>query len=176
MQSDSMTAAQLDPEDVDEGPEHPQVRIRHGRRVADVDEGMAPLILACWRAGITTLHSCQDTPVQAEDGDGDYADTIGVWCYVHFPAPDADRFLRRVVRDEGDDELTDHAVGLDPDREDEMTDAEAVAFDLTYHWQWRAGAHGPDWERRHAWIGVSAYFPVADLPEVMRRLAGRRPG
>src|SRR5437016_5348746 len=38
---------------------HPQVRIRHGTRTADVDEQLGPLLLACWRVGIETLMSCQ---------------------------------------------------------------------------------------------------------------------
>jgi hypothetical protein len=38
---------------------HKQVRIEHGEMSAEVDEKIAPLILALWRAGIETFRSCQ---------------------------------------------------------------------------------------------------------------------
>src|SRR5262245_12701217 len=41
-------------------PVHKQVPIQWGIRRAEVDEGLAPLILALWRAGIDTVNSCQE--------------------------------------------------------------------------------------------------------------------
>ena len=40
--------------------EHKQVRIEGYGQEADVDEGIAPLIMEMWRCGITTLMSCQE--------------------------------------------------------------------------------------------------------------------
>jgi hypothetical protein len=40
--------------------EHKQVKIRLGSRAAEVDEGIADLILALWEAGIGTIMSCQE--------------------------------------------------------------------------------------------------------------------
>jgi hypothetical protein len=39
---------------------HPQAHISHGLLEADVDEGIADLILACWRADIQTTNSFQE--------------------------------------------------------------------------------------------------------------------
>ena len=48
------------------GPDHPnlthrQVWIEHEDRAAWIDQGVADLILACWRNGIDTLSSCENT-------------------------------------------------------------------------------------------------------------------
>jgi len=62
-----------------EGTFHPQVHVALGDLEADVDEGIAPLILAMWGADIDTVMSCQDN--------------VGgrVWIYTY--GPDAERFL-----------------------------------------------------------------------------------
>lgn len=39
---------------------HPATTVAHGDRVAEVDVELAPLVLEVWRAGIGTIHSCQD--------------------------------------------------------------------------------------------------------------------
>jgi hypothetical protein len=41
-------------------PKHRQVHISHGEQEADVDEGIAPLVLATWGASIATSYSCED--------------------------------------------------------------------------------------------------------------------
>ena len=38
---------------------HPQVRVRHGKITARVDERLAPLIAELWKAGWETIRSCQ---------------------------------------------------------------------------------------------------------------------
>jgi len=48
------------------GPDHPdlthrQVWIQHEETGAWVDENVAPFILACWRNGVDTLSSCENT-------------------------------------------------------------------------------------------------------------------
>jgi hypothetical protein len=51
---------------------HPQISIRYGELKADVDAGIAQLIIEVWHAGIMTTMSCQDvppmTPVLLESG------------------------------------------------------------------------------------------------------------
>jgi hypothetical protein len=39
---------------------HPATVVVHGSLTAEVDVDLAPLVLEVWRAGIATIHSCQD--------------------------------------------------------------------------------------------------------------------
>jgi len=39
---------------------HPATLVSHGDRAAEVDAELAPLVEEIWRAGIGTIHSCQD--------------------------------------------------------------------------------------------------------------------
>ena len=39
---------------------HPTTTVTHEDRAAEVDVELAPVILEIWRAGIDTIHSCQD--------------------------------------------------------------------------------------------------------------------
>jgi hypothetical protein len=39
---------------------HPATVVVHGPLTAEVDVDLAPLVLEVWRAGIATIHSCQD--------------------------------------------------------------------------------------------------------------------
>jgi hypothetical protein len=39
---------------------HPATVVVHGDLEAEVDLELAPLVLEIWRAGIETIHSCQD--------------------------------------------------------------------------------------------------------------------
>lgn len=39
---------------------HPATTVSHEHRVAEIDLELAPLILEVWRAGIDTIHSCQN--------------------------------------------------------------------------------------------------------------------
>jgi hypothetical protein len=39
---------------------HRAIPVAHGELAAEVDVELAPLILEAWRAGIPTIHSCQD--------------------------------------------------------------------------------------------------------------------
>ena len=43
-----------------DGAGHTQRHIEHGGRQADVDEGLADLVLAAWRNGIDTIYSCEN--------------------------------------------------------------------------------------------------------------------
>lgn len=67
---------------------HPQVTVPYGDRTVDVDEGIAPLLLALWRAGIHTVYSCQ----------GDGGTEPENLAYIAFPEPsDTARFAERVA-------------------------------------------------------------------------------
>lgn len=39
---------------------HPATIVSHGEMTAEIDVELVPLILEIWRAGIGTIHSCQD--------------------------------------------------------------------------------------------------------------------
>jgi hypothetical protein len=41
---------------------HPVTHIAHGDIEAEVDRGIAPLVLEAWRAGVTTRQSCEEDP------------------------------------------------------------------------------------------------------------------
>jgi hypothetical protein len=73
---------------------HPTRLIRHGDNEAEVDDDLAPLVLALWRAGIETASACQDeSESAAEVGETTTADHRGR-AYVEFVSLDhALRFL-----------------------------------------------------------------------------------
>jgi hypothetical protein len=167
VKAEGLAHAERQPATQEEGePGHPQVQIRHGWNVASVDEGMAEVILACWRAGVETLHSCQDTRV---------SESVGTWAYIHFPAVSADKFLRRMMHDE---EIADHIMWPEwaEELEDllldggELTDEQCAAmdaFEATYLWQWSAHALG--WDG----VAVAVHFPASDIPAITRTLNER---
>src|SRR6266496_400562 len=66
---------------------HPQVRIEHRGASADVDEGIAPLVLALWRRGYRTNGSCE-----AYQMDG-----VAYGAYVGFPDAEQAETFRQVV-------------------------------------------------------------------------------
>jgi hypothetical protein len=97
---------------------HPQVSISHGDVSALVDEKIAPLILALWRAGIATQESCQGGLQPGGFLDG---------AFIAFSSgTDADRFAALVHPWRLDDELH-------PERHPQFSP-----------WQWCAGQHGDD--------------------------------
>jgi hypothetical protein len=71
-------------------PQHRRVVVRHGTIEAEVDEGIADVILATWRAGIVTEESCQ--------GRHDEASLVKM-AYVAFHAPEAERWTKIVCAD-----------------------------------------------------------------------------
>lgn len=72
--------------------EHKQVKVEWNGMTADVDEGIAPLILALWRAGINTFNSCQEN-------------SPGVAWVEFVSAQDACEFLNLVAVYPSEDEL-----------------------------------------------------------------------
>src|SRR5438128_4227832 len=85
---------------------HPQVTIQHDDLVAEVDEGIADLILACWQADIWTWGSCQN---------------VNGFIWIGFPdAYMGERFLAAAVGERsGDIESLYRRLWLGPDEDDD---------------------------------------------------------
>ncbi len=146
-------------------PEHPQVRIAIGKREAEVDEGIAPLIAELWKADIDTVMSCQDN--------------LGrVW--IEFSsAVDAERFLDIVAGDYSADvhSLYNRVTG-------EYEDEDWRTFRAEH--AWRYDCHPLDYNgpliddageieqpaasERAIVLNVSVRFPKYDLDEVLSRM------
>jgi hypothetical protein len=132
---------------------HPQVHIEWDGEEAEVDEGIAPLILAIWKNRLWTMNSCQDNFGR-------------VW--VEMPASDAEQFLNIA------------AGPVDPDLEslhNRVTgewvpegDWESFRRDRA----WRYDVHPENLARPedepNIQFSVSIRFSFGDLPEVIRRL------
>lgn len=141
---------------------HPQVRITHGEITALVDEGIADLIVAMWRAGIETVLSCQ------ENQPGVAWVEIPFYAFGQFlrvvlsGGPGADGLYWRVLSryetsGEGDWEYSLFV-------EDLATD-DFIKGD-THHWR-DSGIALP-----FPLIGIR--FPVTDIPAIINRLNARK--
>jgi hypothetical protein len=126
--------------------DHPQTHIALNGREADVDVGMAELILACWRHDIETALSCQKG--------------VGGRAWIEFPlAEDARRFLELAVPNDDSGQLG----GL-----------WQRAFQGTAYprvgWQWRCHPVdlSDDRESTYALTPIQAWFPPRDIPELVR--------
>lgn len=141
---------------------HPQVTITHGERVAEVDEGIAELILELWKADINTAMSCQHNQDR-------------VW--IMFPtATDAERFLNTVVVFDDDIDSIYNAVTsvVEPDDWETYRAERAWRFDAEAH------DYGTEWPEddgpvietgpRDFAIGISVRFPHSDYTTVLARL------
>jgi hypothetical protein len=147
------------------GSGHKQVRVSWGRRSALVDEAIAPLIEALWRAGLETVNSCADNR----------SGTIRVQFGT---AADASSFLRKVGKyEEGTGTLyhrlkphwrpPDGGARSAPDWE-----YQAIPEDAARTWQEdREGGPGR-WhgEGGDFYFSMSVQFPWIDLPVVLERL------
>jgi hypothetical protein len=170
---------------------HKQVEIAAGGHKAEVDEELAPVIQALWRAGIGTRASCQEwQPGRA---------------WILFPGPGAaKRFLDLVVEDlPGEDDPTfyDRALRFLPVPDDELSAKERLYERVTgdagaWGWEYSVrveddgatieedGDDGADWVRRGD-VGTatvtrtgsadfrfqaSVYFPRTDIPFIAERL------
>lgn len=143
---------------------HPQVHIEWGDQAAEVDEGIAPLILELWKAGIDTMMSCQDN-----DG--------RLW--IEFPdTADAARFLDVVADyDEDVESIYNRATG-----EWEPDDWEAFRAERAWHYSTSPIDYGVDQiafgdDQAFADLGhrdfgftLSVRFPLSDYPTVAARL------
>jgi hypothetical protein len=155
------------------GTEHKQVTVAWGGRRAEVDEELAPLILALWKADIDTWNSCQENRPGI------------VW--IQFPTTDdARRFLNRVAeyppdsdRDRANDRpgegdgpfpeaLYDRVVGCGSDEDweyDTLLDNEAVEVEVVDDERIERRTGPADF-----YFSVSVRFPRTDLPVVLRRV------
>lgn len=151
-------------------PHHPQVVIQHGDQEAEVDEGIAPLILELWKAGIDTMMSCQDNNGR-------------VW--LAFPDPvDATGFLNLAADFDTDVHSLYNALGAG---EYEPEDWENFRENRAWHYQaspidYGAGLGDDDelYDRGYRDFGfhISIRFPQQDYPVVLARLKAwneRRP-
>jgi hypothetical protein len=144
---------------------HKQVRVEWDGRGADVDEDLAPLILALWRAGIDTMMSCQEN-------------RPGI-AWICFPTPlDAKMFLDLVAvyPDETDvpfwETLYGRVAGFGSDGDWEYTvnvDDLGVQEDII-DGKVEATCIGPS----DFMFDVSVRFPRTDLPLILERLQARR--
>lgn len=129
--------------------QHPQVRIAHNDQTAEVDEEIADLILACWRAGIQTARSCQGRPSERP--------------WVCFDPEALKAFVFGLVP-ENDEFVTKHVFGC--------------LWPNTVNTSWRYQLT-PDWAHdyeapAHSATGIvllsAVFFPRSDIPEIIRRL------
>jgi hypothetical protein len=143
---------------------HNQVHITVDDRDAEVDEGVAPVIEACWRLGIETVVSCQENRPEM------------MW--VNFAsALDASAFLEAILPkiDDSLEGLYYRAIGLRDAEDCDVFRRERV-------WQWSTSVQdintSDDLDENDAfpprrpffWFDVSVRFPEDDYPVVLERL------
>jgi hypothetical protein len=109
---------------------------------AHIDIGIAPLIAACWAAGIATNGSCEDI------GNGRAA--------LGFVPGHAERFVGATTGSDLDDESPDDRLAW------RMRTLQMVP-DWDGAWYWLPASF--------AWAAsFGAWFPASDMPELTRRL------
>jgi hypothetical protein len=165
--------------------QHRQVPIKHGALEAWVDEGIAPLILACWRLGISTEQSCQDNVGRA---------------YIQFPDGSAAARFVREAQDVRDADLRARILRwpwatprkAELDRSFEGPEWESAGEGWAQWWeqaweyetqiraehivggaQWEEGTthvHVPVERRPQVAFPVTVRIPLADLETVTRQL------
>lgn len=148
--------------------EHPQVEISFGDRAAQVDEGIAPLILELWKAGIDTVMSCENNNGR-------------VW--IQFPSSDdAEQFVSIVAEDYDEDiySIYNRAVGgWEDDDWETFRNEHAWRYDCSAE-DYNAALYDENGEletpagsNRYIVIWVSIRFPLYDYEEILRRVAER---
>ena len=123
-----------------------------------MDEGIAPLILEMWRAGIRTYQSCQGNPPG--------------WIWLQFDSSsEVEQFLNIIGLPEADENsLHDRMIhGYDPRlrRRKRQWRDEVVADDLM---DMPRMTRFDDWEGPMFQVLIAIHFPESDLPEVLQRL------
>jgi hypothetical protein len=129
---------------------HAQTHIKHGEQEADVDVGIAPLILELWRGGWETWTSCQEQP----DGRA-FVD--------FFEATEAEAFLL-VASGPPSDEV--ESIFNRIYSEDEPDDWIRFRRDRA----WVLTAHACRYESGEIGISIGVAFPSSDIDEVTQRL------
>jgi hypothetical protein len=147
-ETNNLTTEQIN----DELTTHPQVFISDGAICADVDEGIADLILELWRAGIDTYLSCQNDP------------SGRVW--IDMPIQAAKSFLTIAARPFDDDmeSICNRSVGQSaPD------DFERYLTERAWHYAVRPWNCSEDEGTVDVEADFSVRFPQTDYDEVLRR-------
>ena len=146
--------------DVTEVAGHKQIHLSGYGQEADVDEGIAPLVLELWRCGIPTVVSCQE-------GARGY-----VWLQFLFPSLAS--FFMSVVAgyDPEPGSLYQRALGYSEGPGNWASSAEPVDLNLIEKYDGRDDTV----EQSHAGepyflFAISVGFPPSDLPAVMKALA-----
>lgn len=134
---------------------HRQVAIRYNDLAANVDEGIADLILACWRADIWTWGSCQN---------------VNGFIWIGLPnAFMGERFLTAAIGDRSPDFDSVYRRLLFGSDEVLPEDFDFAAWEERC---WRVRACADDWNEEsdsppEVVIGINVDFPVADYDTVL---------
>ncbi|MDQ3646953.1 MAG: hypothetical protein M3345_08490 [Actinomycetota bacterium] len=136
---------------------HRQVRIHHGTFEADVDEGIADLILEMWRAGIETVSSCQE-PVAGFVQVWLTADSAKRFAQVVLPFedPDDSMYARALKRTEDEDQDWMWSANIDDAGLMCDIDDDEIIWSHTGVGEWE--------------ILLAVYFPHSDQDEILDRL------
>lgn len=138
---------------------HLQAHIMHGLLEADVDEGIADLILACWRADIHTVNSCQENrpgTIWIEFGSADdaarFVDLVAPHEDEKWAASDFDTLWNRACG--GEPEAWEWSANLSDLSEELDEDKDEIIME------------GPT--QAHFYISVR--LPHRDMPVLVQRL------
>lgn len=138
--------------------EHKQIKVQYGEMAAEVDEGIAPLILEMWKAGITTFMSC-------ENNNNEY-NNLGDVMWVAVPEFDVSPFLNCILGNRERDGLYYRVIMETQTEDDWIYDVLIDDLSLVIRND-EVDYDGPP----NMGFTVSIRFPVADYPEVLRRMS-----
>jgi len=156
--------------------EHKQVHVAWpGVGEADVDQGIADLILALWQRDIITSHSCQDSRLSPGPPRA----------MVALSSRSAERFLTAVMEpleSDDDDRLFLPSNLLPPDWYRLTTPVwrrllrrPIPGYGLEEGWRSDYSILGPHTSGPGYRIRIFLYFPFEDIPVILRRLRYRLP-
>lgn len=138
--------------------EHKQINIQYGEMAAEVDEGIAPLILEMWKADIMTFMLCENN--------GDEYNNLGDVMWVLIDEFDVSPFLNCIFGKRERDGLYYRAKMETESEDDWMYDIMIDDLSLVIRDDEVDYDGPPDMGFR-----VSIRFPVSDYPEVLRRMS-----
>jgi hypothetical protein len=138
--------------------EHKQIMIKYGDMEAEVDEGIAPLILEMWKADIMTFMSCENN--------GDEYNNLGDVVWVLIDEFDVSPFLNFILGNRERDGLYYRANMQTESEDDWMYDVLIDDLSLVIRND-EVDYDGPP----EMGFRVSIRFPVSDYPEVLRRMS-----
>lgn len=137
--------------------EHKQIKIQYGDMNAEVDEGIAALILEMWKADLMTFLSCENN---------NNGINLGDVMWVAIPEFDVSLFLNCILGSRERDELYYRAM-METETEDDWT-YDVLIDDLSLEIRDDEVAYdGPP----DIGFSVSIRFPVSDYAEVLKRMS-----